>query len=347
MNYATVVRGTAQQLPEYVSEILHGLTQIGARKDRLVIEIGANDGTFLKVLRSAGYTRILGVEPSLELASTAVAAGFEVEPRFFNGPLATELRHRFGPAGLIVCRHTLEHVPQPRDLVQAIGEALGPEGLFCLEVPDHDWVVSQRFAHEIWDEHLWYFRPSSLTRLIEAAGLHVIRLERVRFRDTRNLICWGTKASSERVRHIPIDETTADDLRMFQGRWDELAHRLRERVHSLGGPVIAIGASHIQLNFLNYAGLAATIDLLIDDDPAKAGRYAPLMKPIPSSRQTTRFSGLPEVSCFGRPFRTRLGRHASPRHLTGSHSSTPTELRESSSRVESGRTWSQAGQKPK
>jgi hypothetical protein len=49
-------------------------------------------------------------------------------------------------------------------------------------------------------------------------------------------------------------------------------------------PVIGIGASHIQLNFLNFTGLAGAVDILIDDDPWKMGRFAPLAKPVPIQR---------------------------------------------------------------
>ena len=44
---------------------------------------------------------------------------------------------------------------------------------------------------------------------------------------------------------------------------------------------MAIGASHIQLNFLNFTGLDGSVELLIDDDPVKAGRYVQLASPVP------------------------------------------------------------------
>ena len=36
-----------------------------------------------------------------------------------------------------------------------------------------------------------------------------------------------------------------------------------------------------QLNFLNFTGLDDAVDILIDDDPWKAGRFAPLAKSVP------------------------------------------------------------------
>jgi hypothetical protein len=44
---------------------------------------------------------------------------------------------------------------------------------------------------------------------------------------------------------------------------------------------MGIGASHIQLNLFNFAGVGDLIDGLIDDDEVKAGRFAPLARAVP------------------------------------------------------------------
>jgi hypothetical protein len=104
-------------------------------------------------------------------------------------------------------------------------------------------------------------------------------MERVRFRDTRNLMCWCVKGAPM-AETIP-DTTGIAELADFQARWDAFAARLRREVNVAAKPVIAIGASHIQLNFLNFTGLDADVGLMIDDDPVKAGRFAPLASPVP------------------------------------------------------------------
>jgi hypothetical protein len=83
------------------------------------------------------------------------------------------------------------------------------------------------------------------------------------------------------VEELAQDLTSPADLVDFQSRWDAFSARLRDAVAQAPGPVAAIGASHIQLNFLNFTGLDRSVDLLIDDDPVKAGRYAPLAKAVP------------------------------------------------------------------
>jgi 2-polyprenyl-3-methyl-5-hydroxy-6-metoxy-1,4-benzoquinol methylase len=280
LNYDQIVRDTAKQLPDYAAGIISDLSKCCVAKDDLVVEVGANDGTFLKQLRSSGYRNLLGIEPSQQLAETAANSGFPVVNDYFNRPLAQQILASHGPARAVICRHTLEHVPDIHELASGIADLLSPGGISFVEVPDNDWVITRLFAHEIWDEHVSYFRPRSLARLLERAGLRPTRLERVRFRDTRNLLCWSVRQSGTSLPRLAEDEATLADVDHFQTRWNAFSAALRARIAAAPRPIIAIGASHIQLNFLNFAGLD-DIDLLVDDDSAKAGRFAPLATPVP------------------------------------------------------------------
>lgn len=280
LNYDQIVRGTAKQLPDYAGRIIASLSEQGVAKDDLVVEVGANDGTFLKELRNSGYRNLLGVEPSTQLAEAAVSAECTVLNNYFGRPLAKQIRAAHGTARAIICRHTLEHVPDIHELSSGIADLLAADGVSFVEVPDTDWVITQLFAHEIWDEHVSYFRPQSLARLLQRTGLQPARLERVRFRDTRNLLCWAVRQPTSLIPSIAEDEATLADVDQFQTRWDAFSASLRARIAAAPKPIIGIGASHIQLNFLNFTGLD-DIDLLIDDDSAKAGRFAPLARPVP------------------------------------------------------------------
>src|SRR5579884_4073039 len=51
LDYDGIERGTAQQLPTYASEIIASLSKLGIGPDDFVLEVGANEGTFLRELR--------------------------------------------------------------------------------------------------------------------------------------------------------------------------------------------------------------------------------------------------------------------------------------------------------
>jgi SAM-dependent methyltransferase len=283
LDYTGISRDTAKQLPDYARRVVGSMAEMGVRGDDLVVEIGANDGTFLRALREAGYRNLIGVEPSKDLAVRAAASGFTIVNEYFGRALAARMLSQHGAPRAIICRHTLEHVPDIQDMTQGIAAFLAPQGIAFIEVPDTDWIISELFAHEIWDEHVTYFRSGSLEILLQNAGLVPLRMERARFRDTRNLLSWSVRspASADAQPVFLEDVTSAADLMDFQARWDRYASTLRAMVAAAPRPIIAVGAAHIQMNFLNYTGLDGNVDMLIDDDPVKAGHYAPLAFPVP------------------------------------------------------------------
>lgn len=325
LDYDKIARSTAKQLPDYASDIIASLASLALRQGDAVLEVGCNDGTFLGALRSAGFEALTGVEPSRDLAEAGRAMGHEVICDYFGIRAATSLLRDRAPFRAVICRHTLEHVPDITDLLAGIAQALAPGGVAFIEVPDTDWVISELFAHEIWDEHIGYFRARSLSLALLRHGLTPVRMERQRFRDTRNLLCWAIKAPSDHASATVFpDVTEMVDVSQFQRRWDAFAARLRQQLETAAGPFMAIGAAHNQMNFLNYADLDDRIDVLIDDDPRKAGRYAQLARlvPIKASAEVLAACRRGTLICTGFPYpewERRLCEALAPRGVTICH----------------------------
>ncbi|MDO8289814.1 MAG: class I SAM-dependent methyltransferase [Parvibaculum sp.] len=281
IDYAHVERGTAQQLPHYTTTIIDGMKKRGITTQDFIVEIGCNDGSFLDALKASGFENLLGVEPSVGLSQTAASKGFRVEPIPLTPDNARKIIGKHGQADAVVCRHTLEHVPAPKDLIAAIATLLKPGGICIIEVPDTDWVIEHLCIHEIWDEHISYFRPGSLHRLLKSKGLSVLALDAIRFRDTRNLVCFAMRGETPDALEQVRDQTTLEDIANCADRWRILINSLQNAIAAAPKPLIAIGASHIQINFINFAKLDMQIQILIDDDPRKQNRRAPIGKGIP------------------------------------------------------------------
>ena len=285
LDYTTIDRGTAQQMPDYASLILDWMASAGVSKDAVIVEVGSNDASFLDYLAAAGYSRLRGIEPSRSLAASARAKGYAIETGYCTQESAAALIARDGAFAAVVCRHTLEHVPAPSDLIAALGRLLAPGGIAVIEVPDFDWVIEALAVHEIWDEHVTYFARANLALALSRAGFDVLKCERVRFRDTRNLVALARWRGDAQPVTSSIDKSelaaTVKGCAGLGPRWNRLCDRLRTDARSWPKPVLAIGASHIQSNFIHFAGLAGHVDGLIDDDPRKAGKFVLLDKGRP------------------------------------------------------------------
>ncbi|MGQ0571078.1 MAG: class I SAM-dependent methyltransferase, partial [Armatimonadota bacterium] len=134
---------------------------------RHVVEIGCGDGYFLNLVCELGGNRGLGFDPGYRgpSAGTELSEGVAIVPEAFSE------RHVIDAAGLVCCRHTLEHVADPVEFLGRLRRVCGagrPAVFF--EVPN---AVRMLRDVTIWDviyEHCSYFSPPSLARLFWESG---------------------------------------------------------------------------------------------------------------------------------------------------------------------------------
>ena len=284
-DYSEIGRRTARQLPEYADEIVRRLAGAMRRPDTdLVVEVGANDGTFLDLLRAAAFQNRLAIEPSRPLAAICRDAGHAVENIHLTESHAARVAARYGAARVVVCRHTLEHVPAPHMLLRAMRRLLADEGWLFIEVPAAAPIVERLLAHELWDEHLTYFSPGNLERMAGLAGFHVIECKAAAHRSSENLMLWARACGTTKPALATTGAGAGELLARcssFRERWNAFSAHLRELAPTWRAPVFALGASHPQSNFLLFSRLGARVSGLVDEDPSKIGFRVPLPQPVP------------------------------------------------------------------
>lgn len=294
-DYQHVNRTTGHQLPVYTDQILKALHNTGVATGDLVVEVGANDGTFLSVLEQEGFGRRLGVEPSIECAAQCQARGHAVEAIHLTAASAGKLREQHGAARLVVCRHTLEHVPEPQEFLQAIRHLLQPDGWVFIEVPSALGIVRELRGHQLWDEHVNTFSPNNLPLAMQQAGFEVVSVDVALHLDLWSILLWARLAQSPQLRFESTQNSRFDveSCQLFLRRWEALISRLRRDLAETPKPVAGIGAAHPQSNLWLLTGLRRPVDWLVDDAPSKIGRYLPIPEPVPIVSSAQLLNALP------------------------------------------------------
>lgn len=133
------------------------------------LEIGTGTGIFLECLRTEGFQKLVGVEPS----TAAIAAA----PAHRRGWIREGMFHEedFEPASfdLICCFMTMEHVRDPNTVAQAALRLLRPGGAFVTVTHDYHSVVNRLLGKRspiIDIEHLQLFSNRSLQYMFEHTG---------------------------------------------------------------------------------------------------------------------------------------------------------------------------------
>lgn len=152
----------------YVSRLRH-LESMGL-SDKSVLDVGSGPGLFLKFANENGW-KSLGVEPSKIAVEYTRSLGCEV----LEGFLDLELAKKIGSFAAIHASEVLEHLPNPKEMLDLFHSLLKHDGVVCICVPNdfnafQEALVSKQGYKEWWVDkkhHLNYFDHDSLASLLE------------------------------------------------------------------------------------------------------------------------------------------------------------------------------------
>jgi SAM-dependent methyltransferase len=173
------VSGTTKTLPAHfraTSERVAAAYGLG-RAD-LVVDIGSNDGTWLKQYDTIGC-RVLGVEAASNVALLAREAGVMTWNRFFNADCARDILALHGPAKLITAAGVFFHLEELHSVVRGIADLLADDGVFVVQAIYLGGMIENTAFDQVYHEHLCYYTLRSLSALLERHGLEVFEADLV------------------------------------------------------------------------------------------------------------------------------------------------------------------------
>ena len=143
-----------------------------------VLEIGCSTGLLLSIFKKKGW-EVQGVEPSGIAYQLATKEGIPTKNTSFE---KAKLKGNF--YDLVVLNHVLEHMRDPRKVLEKVRRVLKKDGIVFIDVPNFGglsariWGIGWKYI--LPKEHKWHFTNEALQRLIKKAGLKVI------YRETRS-----------------------------------------------------------------------------------------------------------------------------------------------------------------
>jgi len=250
----------------------------------LVVEVASNDGSLLKCFDS----RTLGIEPALNIAEKARAAGIDTVTEFFTYEVALMLRAERGAARAVIANNVLAHVDDPRGFLRGAAAMVEGDGMVIAEVPYLGDLIQKVEYDTIYHEHLSYFSMTALVKLFGSAGLSVVRIDRVPVHGG------SVRIYAQRQDHTPNHSRDALDMCRHENQHGltslatmvDFANSVEEHKTTLlhllatllfeGKTIVGYGAPAKGNTLLNYCGISTNIlQYTVDKNPMKVGKFTP------------------------------------------------------------------------
>jgi hypothetical protein len=291
------VSGTTKTLPAHFAETSRRIAAAyGLAASDLVVDIGSNDGTWLKQYAPFGC-RVLGVEAAGNVAQIALEAGVPTWNRFFNEDCARDIRAEHGPAKLITAAGVFFHLEELHSVVRGIESLLTEDGVFVVQAIYLGGMVENTAFDQVYHEHLCYYTLRSLSALLERHGLEVFEADLVDIHGGSIEAHVGRKGArkvGESVRRMQAEEVRKGfgEIATYRG-FAQNVLALRARLLSIlcdfqkdGKVVWAYGAPAKGATLLNSFGIGPDmVQRAVERNPLKIGLAIPGVRiPIEEER---------------------------------------------------------------
>lgn len=256
----------------YLDGLVKDLVERQGVRDCTIVEVGCGKGQFLRKLVNypGANNRGFGFDPSY-VGPDSDLEGRLVFRRCYYDDQCTDVA-----ADVVVCRHVIEHVPEPLVLLRSVRAALAsaPKARVFFETPCVEWILRHQVVWDFFYEHCSLFTAVSLSLAFERTGFAVERVEPI----FGGQYLWLEARVASAAAKAPGNIETARLAQSYAANESALTQKWLARLLALKteGKVALWGAGAKGATFANLVDPACElIDCVVDLNPNKQGRYIP------------------------------------------------------------------------
>lgn len=281
------VSGTTRTLRDHFDDSAARLVaRLELGTDDLVVDIGSNDGTWLKAFAARGV-RGLGVEPAENVVELARADNVETLHRFFDAATAREILAEHDAPSLVTAAGVFFHLEELHSATEGAALLCEAGATFCVQAIYLGEMLSKNHFDNIYHEHLTYWSLTSISRLLDLHGLEVFDVSLLPIHGGTMEYLVGAKGANEigiSVADLRAEETAAgfdkvDTYREFATRvWDirDSLLTILAAYKDAGKTVYAFGAPAKGATMLNSFGIdTELLDCATERNPLKFDQLMP------------------------------------------------------------------------
>jgi len=249
--------GISEEMKEFRRVQFRDFIDRYALRAKNVIEIGCGKGEYLSIINELGVLG-RGIEYGAEAVIASQRKGLNVCQMYLdhNNDVIPG-----GPFDAFLFLNFLEHLPQPREMLQLIRENLSDSGVGLIEVPNFDMILEEELFTEFITDHVSYFTKETLETSLSISGFEVIECEETWHRYTISAVVKKRKT-------------------ILSGEMCATVQSLRRSINELiskypSGEVAIWGAGHQAFTVMSMSELGGKVKCVVDSAPFKQGCVTP------------------------------------------------------------------------
>jgi cyclopropane-fatty-acyl-phospholipid synthase len=178
---------------------------------------------------------------------------------------------------VVICRHTLEHIPDPKKFIRKLLNECRDDCRFIFEVPSLERMIETQRFDTIMHQHMSYFSARSLRLLIESCGGKIISHKIFDKGSCGGSILFCFKKIKNNNENKKIKNLTK---KQFQRDFKTIKHKitifkdnmkiLNELINACDNQVIGYGAGLMLATYMYFLNIRdKKIKYILDDDKTK------------------------------------------------------------------------------
>ena len=254
-------------------------------KPKYVLEIGSNDGPFLK---NFNKNNIIGIEPCKNLANITKKMGYKVISEYWDFKLAKKITKK-NKFDIVYSANTLSHIKNISEIFKSIEFSLSENGVLILEDPSLLECVKNVAYDQFYCEHLYVFSAIALKENLKKHNLEIFDVENTKthggsnryyikkkdnnnFKISKNLLLNYKKEYQYGLNKFSTFKKFASKVR--KSRLDLI--KIFSEIKKKNIKIIGYGATAKSCTVLNYCNLGKReIDYFYDTTSFKINKYLP------------------------------------------------------------------------
>jgi len=268
---------------KYADEVIK---KIKSDNSTLIIDIGSNDGIFLKNFKNKGM-RVLGIEPAQDIVKEAIKNNIDTVAGYFNSDFAEQIKNDFGNANIVTVNNLFANIDQLKDFVIGIKKILDKNGMLIIEASYLLDLIENMVFDYIYHEHLSYFSIKPLSIFFNDLGMEIFDVEKISTKGGSIRIFIQFANGPQQINEIVSKMINIEvvkglyDSTIWQQFNDQISNRkllIRSMLKDFqiqGKTIAGYGGSATSTTLIHHFGLNDYISYIFDDNQAKHNTYSP------------------------------------------------------------------------